>query len=117
MISPGCNDGWVDHDGPFREQTIHGYFQVRHPEREPNVPADPSASLDLINGIGVHFIKDLQGSPTHIENYCSTMTICPELCRFKSKTIAIKSHQAFIIAGGERNSQFHDWMTCRYRHD
>jgi len=67
--------------------------------------------LKILDGWGVRFVKELQGGPTHIQDDGATLIAGPELRRFKSQTIAIESHQAFIIAGGERNAQFQYWMT------
>ena len=100
----------MDQNRAIQEQPVHGRLQVGHLKREPDRPAGALARLYLVYSAGVSFVEQFQSGPAHIEYYRSPPILIarPELLRLNSETIAIEPQQAFVIAGGEGDTKFHD---------
>ena|SRR5436190_24274447 len=111
MMPPRRDHRWVYHYRSPGEQAVHCCLQVRHSEGKPNLPADALPGFYLIDGAGVCLVEDLQRSYTHIKDDCLTVALVtrPKLLRLYTQTVAIEPDEAFIIACGEGNTQFHNW--------
>ena len=98
----------MDEDGAIREQALHRGLQVRHLQREPNRSAEALARFDLVNRMGLFFVEYLERGLAHIEDDGPPLIARPDLRGFKPEAGAIESHEAFIVAGGQRDPQFQD---------
>src|SRR5688572_12282629 len=99
------------------EQPFHRGFQVRHFKCKADLPADSLFCFDLVNGLGLCFIEDLQHGIAHIEDQCPTSTVIPDCGGFNSESITIEFYRSFIITACERHAQFKDrmlWVWCRH---
>src|SRR5687767_12599720 len=102
------------------EQPFHRGFQVQHFKCKAYLPADALFRFDLVNGLCLYFIEDLQGGIAHIEDQRPASTVIPDCSGFNSESITIEFYRSFIITGRERHAQFKDrvlWVWCRHERE
>lgn len=110
MIAPGSNDWRMDQSRPMGEQALHGRLQVRNLKCKPDLPADASARFDLVDGLCLCFVENLQGGLAHIEDQRPALAVVPKLRRLDPESLTVEFYRSFIIAGGECDAQFKDGM-------
>jgi hypothetical protein len=98
----------MDQGSAIGEQTIHRCLQVGHLKRKTDGSADAPAGFYVVDGVGVGLVEDFERCIAHFDDKRLALVASPYLRGFKAEAIAIEPHEAFIIGGGEGDTQFYD---------
>ena len=62
LIPPGSGDRRVYLGSPMREQSLRCGLQIGHLQRKADLAADSAAYLNLVDSLGLLFVKDFKNS-------------------------------------------------------
>ena len=93
-ITPGSFDRGVDESRSVSDQSLCGGFQVRHLKRKADRSADAPAYFELVDGIRLLFVEDLQGRPAQVEHQSPSLILGPDLRWLEAEPFSVESGQA-----------------------
>ena len=68
LISPRGDHRRVNERSSMREQSLCGGLQVGDLQRKADLAANSVANFDLIHGLGLPFVKNLESGLSHIKD-------------------------------------------------
>jgi len=89
-------------------QPLYGGIEIGYLQGEADLAADSAAGLNLVDGAGLLFVKDLEGGLAHVEDEGATLVFGPHLERLEAEAVAIRTRQAVKGLGRQCDAQFHD---------
>lgn len=112
-IAPRRDNRGMDERGAMRGQSLDGGIQVRHLQREADLPAGAFPRFELVNHLRLALVEEFERGLAHFEHERASAVVVPDSGGFETQPIAVEFDEPLVVTGGDGDAQLKDgavWM-------